>query len=336
MSDFTLSGRAFHTPLMLAPMAGVTDRAFRRLCLEMGADYLTTEMVSAKAMHYRDEKTAELAYLEEREQPISVQLFGSDPAILAEAAAALCNHNYHACRSQEAPFAIDLNMGCPVKKITGNGEGSAIMKDPALAGRIVEAVVKASSVPVTVKFRTGWDDAHKNAVEFAKTVESAGASMLCVHGRTKEQMYRPGVDLETIAAVKAAVKVPVIGNGGVMTGADALEMLRVTGCDGLAVARGAEGNPWIFREIRAALSGVPYSPPDREEIVRTALRHTDLLIADKGEYQGVREARKHIAWYVRGLRGAARLRDEVNRIENETELRERLLRFMNETEGENQ
>lgn len=332
MSVFQFGGRRFETPLLLAPMAGVTGRAFRRLCLEMGADYLTTEMVSAKAMHYRDEKTAALAWIEEREQPIAVQLFGSEPEIMGEAARMLCERSYRGCTAECAPFAIDLNMGCPVKKITGNGEGSALMKNPALAGAIVEAVVRNSTVPVTVKLRTGWDESHKNAVEFAKTLESAGAAMLCVHGRTKEQMYRPGIDLATIAAVKEAVKIPVIGNGGVMNGEDAVEMLRVTNCDGIAIARGAEGNPWIFREVYAALRGEPYTPPSVREIVETALRHAELLCSDAGEERGVREARKHIGWYCRGLRGAAMLRDDVNHLETLDALRERLQEYQNNME----
>lgn len=328
MSDFSLAGVCLHTPVCLAPMAGVTDRAFRALCLEKGADYLTTEMISAKALCYGDEKTAALAFLGREEHPIAAQLFGAEPETVARACGMIAEGSYHGCRSEILPAAIDLNMGCPMKKITGNGEGSALMRDPLLAGRIIEAAVKATTLPITVKMRTGWDGAHRNAPEIARIAEEAGAAMICVHGRTREQLYRPPIDSETIAAVKAAVKIPVIGNGGIRCGGDALRMLRETGCDGVAVGQGAEGNPWIFAEIVCALRGEEYTPPGREEILRTAMRHAELLIRDKGEYVGVREFRRHLSHYVKGMRGAARLREEICRVTEERTLFRLLTEFL--------
>ena len=220
------------------------------------------------------------------------------------------------------PSAIDINMGCPVKKVTGNGEGSALLKDPVLAGQIIEAVVKATHLPVTVKIRAGWDKESINAVEMARVVEASGASMLCIHGRTREQMYEPGVNREVIAAVKAAVRIPVLGNGDIYTAADALSMMKETGCDGVMIARGAMGNPWIFSEIRAALAGESYVYPTASERFEVALAQVREMIEEKGERVGVAEAKKHLAWYCHGIEGAAAARSRIMQATGYKELEE--------------
>lgn len=309
---FQIGNVTLQNGLMLAPMAGVTDYAFRALCIACGAEYTVSEMVSAKAMHYRDEKTALLARVRRAELPMAVQLFGSEPAILAEAALLLTTGDYRGCVSEVTPSAIDLNMGCPVRKIVTNGEGSALMKDPHKVYDIVRAVARATHLPVTVKIRAGWDSAHINAVEIAQAAEEAGAAALTVHGRTREQLYRPPVDYTVIAKVKNALHIPVIANGGIFSAADALSVKKETGCDGLMIARGAEGNPMIFSEIRAALNHENYTPPTEKELLGMARKHVSLLCEDKGENVGVREARKHLAWYVKGIKGAASFRGEVN------------------------
>ncbi len=294
--------------LILAPMAGVTDHSMRILCHRMGAELSVTEMISAKAMHFGDEKTLDLAKFDSSTSPCAIQIFGHEPEIMAEAAKTL--------EERFRPEIIDINMGCPVKKIVSNGEGSALMRDPCLARSIVSAVVKAVETPVTVKIRAGWDEASKNAVELAKELEAAGASMIAVHGRTKSQMYNPGVDLDIIKAVKKTVCVPVVGNGDIYSAEDALRMLEYTECDGIMIARGAYGNPWIFREIISALEGKGYTPPSVTERISLAKEHISLLITDKGEYTGIREARKHLAWYIKGMRGAAPARVEINAAES--------------------
>ena len=285
---------------VLAPMAGVTDRAFRELCMGFGAAYCTSEMVSAKGLVMSDRKTAALLAISPAERPMAIQLFGYEPDVMAEAARMAAEHS---------PAAIDINMGCPAPKIAGNHSGSALMKDPALCGRIVEAVVRAVPLPVTVKIRKGWDADSVNAVEVARICEAAGASMIAVHGRTREQMYAPPADWEIIAAVKRAVSVPVIGNGDIDSARDAMDMMEQTGCDLVMVGRGALGNPWIFREINSQYdTGRPVSPPGIYERMTVMNRHIERLCAYKGENVGMREARKHTAWYMRGFRGAARLR----------------------------
>jgi len=289
--------------LFLAPMAGVTDHAFRIMCKRRGAEFMVSEMISAKGMHFNDKKTAELAAFDREEMPIALQIFGSEPDIMAESAARL-EREFH-------PAAIDINMGCPMRKIVTNGEGSALMRNLPLAGEIISAVVGAVSLPVTVKIRTGWDDDHLNAVEAALTAEKAGAAMVCVHGRTREQMYSPPVNREMIAAVKAALSIPVVANGSIYTAADALEMLELTRCDGLMIARGAEGNPWIFTEIAAALEGRPWEEPSLEERAAAAMEHTRLLLAHKGERIGVNEARRHASYYIKGFRDAAGIRAKL-------------------------
>lgn len=305
--------------LCLAPLAGVSDRAFRTLCRTHGAEYLCSEMVSAAAICYGDKKTPALARFDETEMPIAIQLFGHDPAMMAEAARRIATGTL--AEDVRIPAAIDINMGCPVKKIVSNGEGSALMRTPALAAEIVRAVVKAVNLPVTVKIRAGYDDTHKNAPELAKYLEDAGASMICVHGRTREQMYAGRADLSVIAAVKAAVRVPVVGNGDIFSAEDARRMLRETDCDGVMIARGAMGNPWIFDELRADIDGVPFTPPIDREIIDTAVEHLDLMCADKPAAVAVREARKLIAYYIHGFPGAAAARGAINAAETAEEVK---------------
>lgn len=321
MSALTVGQYTLARPLFLAPMAGVTDYAFRALCREMGAAYTVSEMVSAKALCYEQlckkgnaaelARTAPLARIRAEEAPMAVQMFGNDPDFMARAAAMLESGEYLGCCSEVAPAAIDINMGCPVHKVAGNGEGSALMKDPVRAADIVRAVVKAVKLPVTVKIRAGWDAAHINAPEFAKRMEDAGASLICVHGRTREQMYAPSADYHVIGAVKAAISVPVIGNGDIRTTEDARRMYEISGCDGFMIARGATGNPWLFAELAAWLDGRPYTPPTKQERLALAMHHAQMCVEDKGERIGIPEIRKHMAWYLRGMNGAAAARNRV-------------------------
>lgn len=284
----------------LAPMAGVADTAFRLICKEFGASYLVGEMASSKGMHYGDRKTARLLGVQNEERPIAVQIFGDEPEIMAEAAVKAMAFQ---------PDVIDINMGCPAPKVAGNGGGSALMKNPPLAGRITEAVVRAVPVPVTVKFRKGWDDEHVNAVEFARIMEESGAAAVTVHGRTRQQYYAPPVDLDILAAVKAAVSIPVIGNGGCTDIRSVVHMYEYTNCDLVMIGQGALGNPWIFRQVEAYLSaGQILPPPTVAERMEVMLRHIRLICDTKGEAQGMREARKHAAWYLKGMRGAAAFR----------------------------
>ena len=305
-------------PVLLAPMAGVTDLAFREICRAMGADFSYTEMVSAKGLYYGSDRTAALLAASEAERPYGVQLFGAEPEIVSAMAKRLCEENH------EGLALIDINMGCPARKITGNGEGSALMRDLPRAGRIIEATAKASTLPVTVKFRKGYDESSVNAVAFARMAESSGAAMVTIHGRTREQMYSGKADWDIIAEVKQAVSIPVIGNGDVFSGADALAMRAHTGCDGIMVARGAEGNPFLFREIQAVLRGEAYAPPTVEERIDTALLHARRLVETRGK-RAIIEMRKHVAWYLSGMRGAAALRGAVNRIDSLEELSAMLL-----------
>lgn len=306
--------------LFLAPLAGVSDRAFREVCRAQGAEYTVSEMVSAKALCYEQKsrkplRTAPLASVFEYEMPMAIQLFGAEPEFLAEAAKMIEERSYNGCPSDTAPAAIDINMGCPVHKVVSNGEGSALMKDPKLAAEIVKAVTRATTLPVTVKIRTGWDTESKNATEMAKRLEDAGASLIAVHGRTRADMYSPGVDLDSIRAVKESVRVPVVGNGDIYSAADALHMIRQTNCDGIMVARGALGNPFLFAEICAALEGTEFMPPTLKERFSVALSQIERMIEEKGERIAVAEARKHLSWYIKGAHGAASARVEINRAE---------------------
>lgn len=306
--------------MMLAPMAGVTDRAFREICRECGAEMAVSEMISAKALCYEQmskkegfiSKTAPLAELGAGEYPTAVQIFGREPEYMAEAAQMLESMDYKGCCSEIPPAAIDINMGCPVHKVVSNGEGGALMKSPELAHDIVKAVRGAlRSIPVTVKIRAGFDNSHKNAVEVALAVEEAGAAAVCVHARTREQMYTPGIDLGIIADVKSALRIPVIGNGDIYSPSDALEMIRQTGVDGVMIARGARGNPWLFSEISAALDGRDYTYPTAEEKKLTVIRQLEMMKNQKGERIAAAEAKKHVAWYIKGIRGAADMRNRV-------------------------
>jgi len=293
--------------VILAPMAGVTDLPFRVLCREQGAGCVVTEMVSAKAVLYNNKNTRELLQIDPSERPAAVQLFGSEPDIMAEIAA----------RLEDGPYDyIDVNMGCPVPKIVNNGEGSALMKNPKRAGEVLSSMVKAVKKPVTVKFRKGFNDLSVNAVEFAKMAESCGVAAVAVHGRTREQYYSGKADWDIIRQVKEAVRIPVIGNGDIFTPEDAGRMLRETGCDGIMVARGAKGNPWLFGRINHYLdTGEVLPGPSVAEIKAMILRHGRMLVQFKGEGVAMREMRGHMAWYTKGMPHSAALRNEINQVE---------------------
>lgn len=312
MKTLKIGNVTLQNSYILGPMAGVTDLPFRLLCKEQGAGLMGMEMVSAKAILYNNKNTESLLEIHQDELPVSLQIFGSDPQIMSEIAK----------RVEERPFSIlDINMGCPVPKVVKNGEGSALMKQPKLVYDIVYAITRAIQKPVTVKIRKGFDEDHVNAVEIAKIVEEAGASAVAVHGRTREQYYSGKADWEIIRQVKEAVKIPVIGNGDVTSGESAELMRRQTGCDGIMVARAAQGNPWIFAELLAyEKEGKVLPRPSVEEIRTTMLRHARLQIEYKGEVPGIREMRKHVAWYTKGLHGSARLRERINQVESYEEL----------------
>ena len=308
--------------LILAPMAGVTDLPFRLLCKEQGAGLLCMEMVSAKAILYKNRNTESLLEIDPRENPVSLQLFGSDPEIISNIAHQI----------EDRPFDIlDLNMGCPVPKIVNNGEGSALMKNPKLAGEIIRETVKAIDKPVTVKIRKGFDDEHINAVEMAKIAEDAGAAAVAVHGRTREQFYSGRADWDIIRQVKEAVSIPVIGNGDLLTAEDVIAMEAQTGCDGFMIARGAQGNPWIFRQILHYFeTGEHLAKPTLEEVTQIILRHARMMLEFKGEYIGIREIRKHAAWYTAGYPNSARLRVAINNVESFEALEELLMNNLDE------
>lgn len=306
--------------LFLGPMAGYTDYGMREISKRYGAEYLVTEMVSAKAVLHNDKKTCALAYFPESQSPCAIQIFGSEPAVMAEAAKRLSEGVAGGC----APAAMDINMGCPVPKVFGNGEGSALMASPSLIFDIVKAVREAIPIPVTVKLRAGIDEQHKNAAECAKAAEAAGAALIAVHGRTRKQMYMGLADREIIRSVKEAVAVPVIANGDIYTADDALAMLRETGADGVMVARGAVGNPFIFREIAAALDGKPCPAPTPAERIEAALLQLSFSIEQKGEALAVVEGRKQIAGYLKGQRGASALRGKIHTASTFAEMKEAL------------
>ena len=301
-----------NSQLALAPMAGVTDAPFRALCRAQGAALTCTEMVSAKAILYKNRNTEELLTIDSKEHPVSLQLFGSDPDIISEIAKQI----------EERPFDIlDLNMGCPVPKVVNNGDGSALMKNPRLAGEIIEKTARAIKKPLTVKIRKGFDDAHVNAVELAHIAQESGAAAVAVHGRTREQYYAGHADWDIIRQVKEAVSIPVIGNGDIRTPEDVAAMAEQTGCDGYMIARGAEGNPWIFRQILHYFdTGEHLARPDFSEVTEMLLRHAKMQIDCKGDYTGIREIRKHAAWYTAGYRNSSKLRGRINEVENYEQL----------------
>ena len=298
----------------LAPMAGVADMAFRELCCEYGATYVVSEMVSSKGLTMCDRKSKKLLVLSEREHPAAAQIFGSDPDIMAQSA--------RECLSF-SPDVIDINMGCPAPKIAGNGGGSALLKNPVLAEKIIKAVVEAVDIPVTVKIRLGWDSEHINALEIAQRAQNAGAKAITVHGRTRQQMYAPPVDTKTIALVKRSVSIPVIANGDIIDGLSAARMLEETNCDYILVGRGALGRPWVFSQISAFLKHEAILPePPVSERMRVMVNHIRRICEYKGEKVGIREARKHAAWYIRGVRGAAGYRQRVGGLSSLEELEE--------------
>ena len=308
--------------LILGPMAGVTDLPFRLLCAEQGAGLLCMEMVSAKAILYNNKNTKAMLTIDEREHPVSLQLFGSDPQIMGDIAKRI--------EDEGVAFDIlDINMGCPVPKVVNNGEGSALMKNPLLAGQIIEAMAKATSRPVTVKIRKGFDDAHVNAPELAHIAQESGAAAVAVHGRTREQYYSGKADWSVIRKVKETVTIPVIGNGDILTAADAIRMREETGCDGFMIARGAQGNPWIFKQILHEWeTGESMEKPSPEEMAEMMLRHARMQIEFKGEYVGIREMRKHAAWYTAGYHGASHLRRSLSEVESYGQLEELMGRFL--------
>ncbi|MBQ9407892.1 MAG: tRNA dihydrouridine synthase DusB [Clostridia bacterium] len=312
----------------LAPMAGISDVNMRLLCHEQGSAYAVSEMLSAKGYVYAPDRPVhkELLRYSEGEGICALQLFGSEEEMLTRAIKMLNGSRFS---------FFDFNMGCPAHKIVANGEGSALMLEPVKAGHLISAMVKASEKPVTVKIRAGWDREHCNAVEIARIAEDAGASAIAVHPRTRDMFYAGKADWDIISAVKQSVRIPVIGNGDIFSAADALKMLAQTGCDAVMVARGAQGNIWIFQEILCALEKRPYSPPGYEERIRTLLRHLDMQVESLGESIGVMEMRKHIAWYLQGMPGSGRLRAGVNQMTGVMQVRDALYRYMESLEGSN-
>lgn len=296
--------------IILAPMAGVTDLSFRKICKDCGAGLVETEMVSSKAIYYNDEKTLKMINTEGEKRPVSMQIFGNEPDIMAEAAKFL----------QDKADIIDINMGCPAPKVVKNGDGSKLLLNLDLIGEIVSSVVSVSKVPVTVKIRKGWDDEHIVAVEAAKVIEKAGASAITIHGRTRTQFYTGTADWNIIKEVKEAVSIPVIGNGDIVSGKTAEKMFETTGVDGIMIGRATLGNPWIFNEVISYLNGDCYCGPKKQEVLDTIIKHYEMLAEEKGEYTAVREMRKHIAWYIKGMKDASVMRNEINKLEDMCEV----------------
>lgn len=308
--------------IVLAPMAGITDKTYRLLAKEMGAGLVVTEMVSAKGLYYKDKKTDQLMSIDERERPVALQIFGSDPKIMGEVVKLYIN-------DRDDIDIIDINMGCPAPKIVKNNDGSALMKDPELVKRIIYNVVNASKKPVTIKTRIGWDNKNLNGIEIAKIAEAEGASAITIHGRTKEMYYSGEANWEYIKSVKEEVNIPVIGNGDIFNPQDAINMLEYTKCDGVAVGRGAMGNPFIFRGINQIINGNEYVQPSDTEIINMIIKHMNLICSDKGEKVGVREMRKHISWYLKGMKGSNKIKDEINSLEYKDDVIKLLLSYKN-------
>lgn len=300
MSNIKIGNVIIEKIAALAPMASVADKAFRHICKEFGASYVVSEMASSKAMYFSDKKTADLIEVTDYERPMAIQIFGDDPKFMGLATYDAMNYK---------PDILDINMGCPVPKVAGNGSGAALMKNPLLASEIIKQVVNVSTVPVTVKIRKGWDDDSVNAVDFAKMVEQAGASAVCVHGRTRKQMYSGKADLDIIRQVKQNISIPVIGNGDIDSGERAKHFYEYTGCDLVMIGRGTYGNPFIFEEITCSLKGLPYQMPTFDKKLETMKHHIQLLCEFKGEKVGMQEARKHVAWYIKGIKNAAKFRN---------------------------